>query len=642
MKVTHNTQYLEYRNPFGAVETGTEVLLAVKVVGADNSPLWRGGIAEGDDGVVDRPPNVQLRLWDNGVERLIPMERADGASRTPPPTNDEAGACFVGDDAHIVPAARTDDIRPYNVSEGYGEIVGDAALGVPSSKDGIFYTAKIKCEKPQLLWYYFKIDDLYFGANQVLQDFEPESFQITVYDKNYRTPEWWREQVVYQIFVDRFARGADKWRPKRGCEDYIYHENWDEEVADNKSRIDFYGGNLLGIIEKLDYLQDLGVTCLYLNPIFEAHSNHKYDTADYMKIDSMFGDEEIFRRLCAEAAARGISVILDGVFNHTGSDSIYFNKHGNYDSVGAFQSKDSPYFEWFRFEEWPHDYECWWGLKNSPHVNELCPSYLDYMVRGQDSVVRHWMKCGARGWRLDVADELPGEFIQALRAEAKAENPEAVLIGEVWEDASNKVSYGEQREYLLGRELDGVLNYPFKNAILGFLKGEITAFEFNAQVSKIIENYPRASLYSSMNMLGNHDTARIRTVLGDDRLLKLAVTWQMTFPGVPCVYYGDEAGLSGEADPYNRRSFPWGKEDLELQATYKNLIKMRKENADLISGGYEFVPINDDVLGYKRGNILILLNRSEQEQHHGDIKLAAFEAIVYDVESRRRLWKDQM
>jgi pullulanase len=261
---------------------------------------------------------------------------------------------------------------------------------------------------------------------------------------------------------------------------------------------------------------------------------------------------------------------------------------------------------------------------------------LNYIVKNEDAVVKHWMRAGARGWRLDLADELPGEFLRVLREEVKGQDNDAIIIGEVWEDASNKVSYGVQREYLLGAELDGVLNYPFKNAIFAFLKGEISSYDFNAQVISIIENYPPEALYSSLNILGNHDTARLRTALGDDRLLKLAAVWQMTFMGVPCVYYGDEAGMTGEADPYNRRSFPWGREDLELREHYKNLIKLRKENADLVSGGYEFIPINDDVLGYKRGEVLILLNRSEREQSYNDIKIAPFEGVIYDVKNKIR------
>jgi len=632
MKITHNTCNLEYRNPFGAVECGTEVLLAVRVVGADD---------------LGRPLDVKLRLWDDGAERIIPMERGVGDAA---PYNDGKIGATVGDGVLDVPTSkdgilRADDICPYNVAKDFDVTVG-ADIIRPKDDDGYFYYAKIKCEKPQLLWYFFVIDGMNFGVNGELQEGQPNSFQITVYDKGYEAPKWWGEQVVYQIFVDRFAHGGTtpstqsvatppkEGNFKNGCEDYEFHQNWNEEVSSNIHHIDFFGGNLNGIIEKLDYLEDLGVTCIYLNPIFEAHSNHKYDTGDYMKIDPMYGDERDFKRLCAEAKKKGISVILDGVFNHNGEDSVYFNKFDNYDTIGAYQSQNSPYYGWYDFLDYPDDYMSWWGNKSLPQVNELAPSYRSFMIEGDDSVMKHWTKAGARGWRLDVADELPDEFIRILRENLKGTKKDAVLVGEVWEDASNKVSYGEQREYFLGKELDGVINYPFKNAIIGFLKGEITSFEFNEVVRKIVENYPKQALYSSLNILGNHDTMRIRTALGDDKLYKLAILWQMTFMGVPCVYYGDEVGLGGEADPYNRRSFPWNSADLEIRDWYKKLIKMRKENADLVSEGYEFLPINDDVLGYKRGNTLVMINRSGVEQEYGKIKLSPFGWIVERIHNK--------
>jgi len=595
MKITHDTKNLEYRNPFGAVPTGTEVLLTLKIEeSGENSPPLEGWRAQ-PDGVVDHPHSVFLRLWENEEEKLLSM-----------------------------------------------------------MKEEELYTIKLKCDKPQLIFYYFKIDNLYFGVNQQPQELEPNSFQITVYDKDYKTPKWWGQQVVYQIFVDRFFNGNPHKEVIKNHDEYIIHQNWNEDVSDNIHHRDFFGGNLQGVIEKLDYLENLGITCIYFNPIFEARSNHKYDTANYMKIDPMFGDEKTFKNLCKEAKKRGISVILDGVFSHTGSDSVYFNKHNTYDSVGAYQSKESPFYKWYQFTEFPDEYKCWWGNQSMPEIDELQPSYQGYILKNVDSVVKHWLKCGARGWRLDVADELPDAFIKVLREEVKKEKEDSIVIGEVWEDASNKVSYGVQREYFLGEELDGVINYPFKDAIFGFLKGEKTAYEANKVFERIIENYPPQSLSASFLVLGNHDTARIKTVINNNNLQKLAVLWQMTFMGVPCVYYADEVGQTGDADPYNRRSFPWNNVDLELMEYYKSLIAIRKYNSILQNGHYTNVPIDNDVLAYIRHNflqaILVVINRANSEKElvidlsgfggskQAKIKLAPFGGIIYDVKNKKGIF----
>ncbi|MDU3723995.1 MAG: glycoside hydrolase family 13 protein, partial [Clostridium celatum] len=339
-----------------------------------------------------------------------------------------------------------------------------------------------------LIYYYFRVNyygNVIYGNNieslggvgQVYYN-EPISYQITIY-QNQDVPEWYKEGIIYQIFVDRFFNGNDDGKvlnPKRNT--FIYG-NWSDnpmyikDSSGNIARWDFYGGNLLGVKKKLKYIKSLGVSTIYFNPIFESPSCHKYDTGDYKKIDTMFGDEKIFSELCEEAEKLGIRIILDGVFSHTGADSIYFNKFGNYDSLGAYQSLQSPYYSWYRFNDYPNVFESWWGFYNMPNVDELNPSYLDYIIRDKDSVIEKWLKLGASGWRLDVADELPDEFIKLLKQKLKAVKKEGVLVGEVWEDASNKVSYNRKREYLFGRELDSVTNYPLRQIILDLVHNRI-------------------------------------------------------------------------------------------------------------------------------------------------------------------------
>ncbi|HEY5523800.1 MAG TPA: glycoside hydrolase family 13 protein, partial [Clostridium sp.] len=426
-----------------------------------------------------------------------------------------------------------------------------------------------------------------------------------------------------QIFVDRFYNGNENGKINNKKKDSFIYSNWNDDpmyIRDSKGDIlrwDFYGGNLRGIIKKLPYLKELGVTILYFNPIFEAVSCHKYDVGDYEKIDSMIGDEEDFKELCKKAEKEGIKIILDGVFSHTGADSKYFNKDGNYNSVGAYQSKKSPYYSWYRFNEYPKSYESWWNFHNQPNVEELDPSYLNYIVTGKNAIVAKWLELGASGWRLDVADELPDEFIQLLKKKIRQVKGNSILVGEVWEDASNKVSYGEKRRYLFGKELDSVTNYPLRDSILKYVKGEINSAKFISGVYSLYENYPRDNFYNTMNLLGNHDTERLFTVLKEDiSLLELAIVIQMTFPGVPLIYYGDEVGSLGQKDPSNRKTYPWGKENKNIYNLYNKLITLRKNNDILLKGDFDIVEGEDDLVVieriYKNKTILIVLNNTEK------------------------------
>ena len=506
--------------------------------------------------------------------------------------------------------------------------------------DGFYIN--FKGNEEGLIHYYFKIcfkgEYFYYGNNQeelggsgCVYDSNPKYFQITVY-KDFKVPKWYKEGIIYQIFVDRFYNGNENGRVDNPKSNSFIYGRWDDKpmyIKDSSGNIlrwDFFGGNLNGVIKKLPYLKALGVSIIYLNPIFESSSNHKYNTGDYKNIDAMFGNDKVFKRLCDKAHEIGIKIILDGVFSHTGADSIYFNKFNNYNEVGAYQSKSSKYYKWYRFSNYPNEYESWWGIKDLPNVDEMNSTYIDYIINDDNSVICKWMNLGADGWRLDVADELPDEFIEKIKKRIKELNYNSVLIGEVWEDASNKVSYGSRRRYLYGDELDSITNYPFKNSVIEFLNYEIPSKLFIRRMMSIYENYPQENFFSCMNILGNHDTERIFTVLlreNNDRkvakkLLKLAIAIQMTFPGVPLIYYGDEAGVEGGNDPDNRRTFPWDNIDKEIIQHYKAMTYLRCKKDVFKKGNIVFRYISDDILCYERNleneKILVIINRNKSEE----------------------------
>ena len=398
---------------------------------------------------------------------------------------------------------------------------------------------------------------------------------------------------------------------------------------------DYFGGDLKGIEQKLDYIRSLGVSCIYLNPIFEAHSNHRYDTGDYTKIDSLLGTQEDFESLCKKAGSLGIKIILDGVFSHTGCDSKYFNEYGRYDTVGAYQSQSSEYYGWYKFKNWPDDYLSWWGIKLLPEVIEENPGFIEY-ITGENGIARKWLKCGAAGWRLDVADELPNVFLDSFRKAVKAENPDALVMGEVWEDASNKFSYGQQRRYLTGKQLDSVMNYPFAGAVIDFVRTGI-AEVFSSRVMTIIENYPKQVLDVLMNHISTHDTMRAITALAGEscefrdrywqsthsldenayrygiQLMKMATAVQFTLPGVPSIYYGDEAGMQGYKDPFNRCCYPWGNENTELLEWYKKLGEIRRANKCFVDGKLEILSCVAGCVAYSRKkdeNAILVISNS--------------------------------
>ncbi len=517
-------------------------------------------------------------------------------------------------------------------------------------EDYRFYDAVITTAEG-LYWYDFRYTSdfgEYFVVRAqhsmgIVSDTQGDKFQLTVYDSDFTAPDWLKGGLIYQIFPDRFCNSG-KEKDNIPADRYIEND-WSRqpEYKQNNGPCslgnDYYCGDLAGIQEKLPYLKELGVSCIYLNPIFEAHSNHRYNTADYEKVDPHLGDEKDLENLCKAAKKLGIKIILDGVFSHTGDDSIYFNRTGRYGTGGAYRDYNSPYHEWFKFYNYPNGYDAWWGIKTLPETDEDNAHFTEY-ITGENGILRKYLRLGIGGWRLDVADELPDKFLDNLRAAVKAENRDAYILGEVWEDASNKISYGARRRFLRGKQLDSVMNYPFANAIIDFVKnggGEA----LSETVHTVLENYPKCSVDTLMNHLGTHDTARILTMLGSSdgfigdrtwqsqrilnskeyecgiKRLKAAAVIQYTLPGVPSLFYGDEAGVQGYGDPFCRATYPWGKENAELLQFYKALGTVRKECKAFVDGSFYTVYTDNDAICYirenKQGKALIAVNRGDTQ-----------------------------
>ena len=524
-------------------------------------------------------------------------------------------------------------------NQGRYSLVLDMAKLCGAGRTGLFYYKyRVQTEMGSFDMKKKETDlaETYMAADDASGD-----FQLLVYEKRKNPPTWLYGGVFYQIFPDRFFSAGDLPAKENAvvCRDIKkFPEHLRIKTNNDKNNLIFCG-DLQGITEKFDYLQSLGVTCLYLNPIFESSSNHRYNTADYSRVDSMLGTEGDLQTLIDEAKKRGMEIILDGVFNHTGSDSIYFNKNANYPCIGAVQSEESQYASWYTFTKYPNKYESWWGIETLPRVRSDEPTYRHFLF-GKNGIIRRYTRMGIAGWRLDVADELSDAFLEELSSTVREEKEDALVVGEVWEDASNKVAYGVRKNYFNGKELDSVMNYPVQKAIIAYLlKGDF-AF-LRSTLESIYSHYPPEAANALMNLLGSHDTERILTMLGDKEIeklpyekkaghrmsvsarkralarLRLAVGIQMTVPGIPMIYYGDEAGLEGYKDPFCRLPFPWGSEDRTLTEFYRKVVKARRNEAVFREGSFAFVYADSEILCYERRDrgekVVVILNRGNDQ-----------------------------
>ena len=489
-------------------------------------------------------------------------------------------------------------------------------------------------------------------------------FRLLVYENGFNTPVWFRGGVMYHVFVDRFYRGEGEVGQR---DDVEFNDDWEHGIpqypevrGDRFSNNVFFGGNLWGVCDKLPYLHSLGVTVIYLSPIFKAYSNHKYDTGNYMSVDEMFGGEKAFEALVGKAMEYGMRIILDGVFNHTGDDSLYFDRYGKYGKTGAYTNPESSFRNWFHFKNYPEDYESWWGIDILPKLQLNNSECADYFV-GEGGVIEKYTKMGIGGWRLDVADELPNDFLERLRKKAfEVSHTQPIVIGEVWENAADKISYGRRRRYLRGRQLDSVMNYPLRNGIISFIRfGD--AEMLSDILKEIYASYPLSVCHSLMNILGTHDTERILSVLGDDEIdevdmlsqkevahrrldsekyaiatkkLRVAAAIQFTVYGVPSVYYGDEAGSEGYHDPFCRMPYPWGREDLELRDFYTLLGRIRRENDVFSDGEFSVICVGEGFIAYERYNetskVTVLANVSESSVKYDVCGTELLSGEIYD------------
>ena len=437
-------------------------------------------------------------------------------------------------------------------------------------------------------------------------------FRLLIYDKDFTTPDRFKGGILYHIFVDRFSRSGKVKSASYGREiaDWYACPEYPEKEGGPLANDTFFGGDLWGIAEKLDYIASLGADTVYLSPIFASPSNHKYDTADYEHVDERFGGDRALTHLIEKAHSKGIRILLDGVFNHCGSDSRYFDQRGQYADAGAAQSKNSPYHSWFTFSQYPTHYDCWWGIGILPKLNQNEPSCREYFL-GEGGIVPRYLQKGIDGWRLDVADELPMDLLRQMRTAIKNVDPESVLLGEVWEDASNKVSYGTPRSYVLGDTLDSVMNYPLRRGVIDFFNGVIDAYQLRRIILNQQEVYPAPFYYALMNLLGSHDRVRIlnalcgydragaiqmdraeaeKVTLTDEQLktakkrYQEAVKLLCALPGAPTIYYGDEIGMTGMADPWNRAPMAWDFADDQLHDAIQALLTDRRQSPVLQTG----------------------------------------------------------
>jgi glycosidase len=608
VRLFHDTFDPSYRSPGGAVATGTSVRLRLRVTGP-------------------KPQSVTLRV-----------DRSDPVAGT-----------------------QTRSFLPLRRAGRFWSVT----LRVPAQPAILGYVFRVR-GAGRVFWYGDDFgaadDDLHQGGTGIQSALDAQGFQLTVYDARFTTPSWLQGAVVYSIFPDRFRNGSpanDYCRAggTSGCPTFYgtvpaqLHQTWNEPIEDPQRtgvyNRDFFGGDLQGIQQKLGYLKSLGVDAIWMTPIFEAPSNHRYDTEDYRNVDPALGGDAAFASLAAAARAEGIHLVLDGVFNHASSDSLYFDRYHRYASLGACESLGSPWRSWFRFNTnvtpcGSNDYLGWFSLDTLPVFDHGSAAVRDFFYRASDSVVRQWSERGADGWRLDAADQLDHGWWRDFRAAVKSYAPESALVGEIWPDAS---------DYLLGNELDSVMNYRFRRAADGFVRSTdwadstgkvdaLTPTQLDRSLHAVREDYPPQSSATAFNLIDSHDTNRalfVFTEPGDDGLiqarerLELAALLQFSYVGAPMIYYGDEAAIDapglGAADPFNRAPYPWsdasgdpntyGPADTSMIAYYSKLGRIRHELPALRTGSFERVLANNaaGVYAFARTGsgakpVIVALNKS--------------------------------
>lgn len=639
MRAEHRSRLAVFRRPYGAVPCGTKVRFRIHIQAA--SEMVRRVWLCYSYGLYDFFTNQAIML-----EIAAPKAAASDSGRTVPKNGEVTAA----------------DSTWYEIS-----------LTMPAEPALFFYYFEIESRRQDKKWAVPAPGCL---SDTVIIDQEPEAYkqgqafkdrwQITVHETDIKLPAWLPGSVFYQIFPDRFARDRDfdpeKLQNLCALPERICHQDWREPVDFHGKpqtgyiAADFYGGTLKGIKEKLPYLQELGVNVIYLNPIFKARSNHRYDTGDYEQIDPLLGTEQDLAELCGAADRLGIRLILDGVFSHTGADSRYFNLYDRYPEAGAVQAaRDgvySPWSSWFDLSLNGDQavYESWWGFEELPNVKEQDLSFQDY-IAGPGGILQKWLELGISGWRLDVSDELPDSFIRVIRQRLEQVKPEAVLLGEVWEDASCKHSYGSYRDFAFGRTHHQLMGYPFRKAVIAYLRGDLPAQGLLQALETIREHYPLPIFYANLNLISSHDTSRAITALAGadgncsrqqqskiklspaerargERLLQLAYLIQTCYPGCSAIYYGDERSLEGYCDPFNRATFPWQEPEPELTSVFRRLGQLRRSNV-LRSGYYLPLLARRDVFIFGRylldgldvfgepgeqSTILCFINRGQEEQ----------------------------
>ena len=505
-------------------------------------------------------------------------------------------------------------------------------------------------------------------------------WRITACEKEFKIPEWAKGEIIYHIFVDRFIRDYNEPIVQKVPQivDRILHKDWDKlpiwlpdengEVKNN----DFFGGNLRGIQSRLKYLKSLGVTIIYLSPVCESQSNHRYDTGDYENVDPYAGSNEDLKNLCKFAHKLGMKVILDAVFNHTGNYSRYFNSDGRYvDSIGASKGTESPYYNWYK--KWQGKFLYWWDFKNLPVIDADNKEW-QYFLFSEGGVIDKWFKLGIDGLRLDVADELPDDFIKKIREVVIRNKKDTLIIGEVWENAVTKEKDGKPRNYLLDHSLDTVMNYPWTDAILRYVRfGDFQKLQ--SVVLEILNDYPHDSVFSVMNALSTHDITRAMTTLqgegieqngewvwdvpylGDviknrkwqfenDKLegknykeakkkFKIATIIQYFLPGNVSIFYGDEVGVYGYKDPFNRKTYPWGHRDKDLLNFFRRLGKIRTKYQFLKEADFEFIRLDEEILALKRkdneNSMYVVVNRSKNTHKIEMPEIKHKEQIIFSI-----------